>query len=121
VAPPIVGASLAVFDILARDARPRERLAENTTHFRQGMRDAGFTILEGTHPIVPVMIGDAHQATALANALLDEGIYVIGFSFPVVPKGAARVRVQLSAAHSTHDVERAIAAFIKVGKALSLI
>jgi len=121
VAPPIVGASIAVFDILARDAEPREQLAANTKRFRDGMNAAGFDILEGTHPIVPVMIGDARQATALADAVLEDGIYVIGFSFPVVPKGQARVRVQLSAAHSSDDVDKAVAAFTKAGRALEII
>jgi glycine C-acetyltransferase len=116
VAPPIVGASLAVFDILGRDDGPRARVHANTERFRAGMVAAGFRILEGTHPIVPVMIGDARKATELANGLLDEGIYVVGFSFPVVPKGQARVRVQLSAAHTPEDVDQAIAAFTTVGR-----
>lgn len=121
VAPGIVGASIAVFNLLDRDSGPRERLAANTMQFREGIRGAGFDIKSGTHAIVPVMIGDAHKATELANQLLSEGIYVIGFSFPVVPKGEARVRVQLSAAHSSEDVDRAIAAFTKVGKAIAII
>ncbi len=113
VAPPIVGAALAVFALLDEDASPRERLMANTEQFRRGMTAAGFDIKAGSHPIVPVMIGDAKLATALADALLDEGIYVIGFSYPVVPTGQARIRVQLSAAHTPEDVERAIAAFTK--------
>ena len=120
VAPPIVGAALAVFDILERDARPREQVHANTAQFREGVSNAGFDVLEGEHPIVPVMIGDARKATALADGLLAEGIYVIGFSYPVVPKGAARVRVQLSAAHSSENVDTAIAAFTKVGKQQSI-
>jgi glycine C-acetyltransferase len=119
--PPIIGAALAVFELLDRDARPRQHLVEVTQQFRQGMRAAGFTIKEGTHPIVPVMIGEAKRATELADALLEEGIYVVGFSFPVVPQGEARVRVQLSAAHSTEDVARAVDAFTRVGKRLGLI
>jgi glycine C-acetyltransferase len=121
VAPPIVGASLAVFDLLDKDERPRKQLMANTAQFREGIAKAGFTIKEGVHPIVPVMIGDARKATELADGLLAEGIYVIGFSYPVVPKGEARVRVQLSAAHSEADVAKALAAFSKVGKSLGLV
>jgi glycine C-acetyltransferase len=121
LAPAIVGASLAVFELLDSDASPRKQLMANAAQFRSGMKAAGFDILEGTHPIVPVMIGDARQATALADALLEEGIYVIGFSFPVVPKGQARVRVQLSAAHTSDHVGRAIEAFTKAGKQLKII
>jgi glycine C-acetyltransferase len=121
VAPPIVGAALAVFDILDRDSGPRERVMANTKQFREGVSAAGFNIKRGTHPIVPVMIGDAKLATALADELLDEGIYVIGFSYPVVPKGEARVRVQLSAAHSTDDVAKAVDAFTRVGTKLGIV
>ena len=121
LAPPIVGAALAVFDILDRDDGPRTQLHANTAMFRKGAMEAGFDVKPGTHPIVPVMIGDAALATKLADGLLDEGIYVIGFSYPVVPKGQARVRVQLSAAHSSEDVARAIAAFTKVATALGII
>jgi glycine C-acetyltransferase len=121
LAPPIVGAALAVFDILESDDRPRRQLAANTEHLRTGLSRAGFDLKPGEHPIVPVMIGDAHQATALADRLLDKDIYVIGFSFPVVPRGQARVRVQLSAAHSTEDVSHAIAAFTETGRELGLI
>jgi glycine C-acetyltransferase len=121
VAPPIVGAAIAVFGLIDEDARPREHLMANTQRFREGMTKAGFDLKPGTHPIVPVMIGDARLATRLADLLLDEGIYVIGFSYPVVPNGEARVRVQLSAAHSTDDVDTAIAAFTKVGRSLSIV
>ncbi|MBW2522683.1 MAG: glycine C-acetyltransferase [Deltaproteobacteria bacterium] len=121
LAPAIVGASLAVFELLDRDSGPRERVMANTKQFREGMTQAGFNILAGTHPIVPVMLGDAKLATQLADAMLAEGIYVIGFSYPVVPKGEARVRVQLSAAHTSEDVSRALAAFEKVGKSLGVI
>jgi glycine C-acetyltransferase len=114
--PPIIGAALAVFELLDKDPAPRQHLMAITQQFRQGMRAAGFTIKEGNHPIVPVMIGDAKEATEMADALLAEGIYVIGFSFPVVPKGEARIRVQLSAAHSKEDVDRALAAFSRVKK-----
>ena len=113
VAPAIVAASLTVLDLLSRSGELRERLRANTALFRSGMTVAGFKILPGDHPITPVMIGDATQAAALADALLAKGIYVIGFSYPVVPKGQARIRVQLSAAHSTEDVRRCVRAFIQ--------
>ena len=119
--PPIVGAALAVFDILDKDPGPRERVMDNARHFREGMGAAGFSIKAGTHPIVPIMIGDARQAAELAAALLEEGIYVIGFSYPVVPQGEARIRVQLSAAHTPADVDQAIAAFTKVGRSMKMI
>ena len=112
VAPAIVAASLTVLDLLESSGELRDRLRVNTTLFREKMTAAGFDILPGEHPIVPVMIGDAARAGRLADLLLARGIYVIGFSYPVVPKGAARIRVQLSAAHSTAEVERAVDAFI---------
>ncbi len=121
VAPAIVGASIAVFQLLDRESAPRERLLENTRVFRREMAAAGFTIRPGVHPIVPIMLGDARLAAEVAGAMLAEGIYVIGFSFPVVPKGEARIRVQLSAAHEPEHVERAVAAFTKVGKKLGVI
>jgi glycine C-acetyltransferase len=121
LAPSIAGASIAVFEMLDRESAPRERLKESTQRFRKGMADAGFTIKPGVHPIVPIMLGDAKLAADMANAMLEEGIYVIGFSYPVVPKGEARIRVQLSAAHSAEDVDRAIAAFTKVGRELGVI
>ncbi|MEM1032916.1 MAG: glycine C-acetyltransferase [Myxococcota bacterium] len=121
IAPPIVGASLAVFALLDQDDGPRRSLHANTARFRAGMTEAGFTIKEGDHPIVPVMIGDARLATRLADGLMDEGIYVIGFSYPVVPKGQARVRVQLSAAHTLDEVDRAVAAFTRVGRAVGVL
>jgi glycine C-acetyltransferase len=99
----------------------RRRLWENTARFREGMTKAGFTIKPGEHPVVPVMLGDAKLSQDFAAALLQEGIYVIGFFFPVVPKGQARIRVQLSAAHTKEDVERAIAAFTKVGQKLAVV
>ena len=119
--PPIVGASLAVFELLDKDDGPRKRVMANAAQFRDGVTRAGFTITEGIHPIVPVMIGDARQATELADRVLTKGIYVIGFSVPVVPRGAARVRVQLSAAHTESDVTRAIVAFTEAGRELALI
>jgi glycine C-acetyltransferase len=113
IAPPIVAASVAVLDLLDTDVGEdlRSRLRENTTLFRSQMTEGGFEILPGEHPIVPVMYGDAPKAVDVAERLLDEGIYVIPFSFPVVPRGAARIRTQLSAAHSTEDVERLVAGF----------
>jgi glycine C-acetyltransferase len=112
VAPAIVAASLRVLDLLDSSAELRDRLAANTALFRSEMTEAGFDVLPGEHPIVPVMIGDAARAAALADLLLARGIYVVGFSYPVVPKDRARIRVQLSAAHSTDDVRRAVAAFV---------
>jgi len=114
VAPPIVAASLKALDLVQSASDLRTRLRDNTQYFRQGMRDAGLTILPGEHPIVPVMIGDAVAATRTADALLAKGVYVVGFSYPVVPRGAARIRVQLSAAHSRAELELAIQAFATV-------
>ena len=121
LAPAITGASIAVLDLIEREPALRERLMANTRRFRQGMTEAGFTIKPGIHPIVPIMLGDAKLAGDLARAMLDEGIYVIGFSFPVVPRGEARIRVQLSAAHEPAQVERAIEAFTKVGRQLGVV
>ncbi|RVX45304.1 2-amino-3-ketobutyrate coenzyme A ligase [Nonomuraea polychroma] len=113
LAPVIASASLRILDLLETSNDARERLRANTARFRSEMNQAGFDILPGDHPIVPVMIGDAAEAGAMADRLLDLGIYVIGFSYPVVPHGQARIRVQLSAAHSEADVERAVQAFIQ--------
>jgi glycine C-acetyltransferase len=121
LAPPIVGASIAVFNLLEREGGLRQKLLENTRRFRAGMTAAGFTIKPGIHPITPIMLGDAKLASDIARAMLDEGIYVIGFSYPVVPKGEARIRAQLSAAHEPEHVERAIAAFAKVGKRFGVL
>jgi glycine C-acetyltransferase len=121
LAPSIAGASIAVLDLLAKDPAPRERVMANARRFREGMTAAGFTIKAGIHPIVPIMIGDAKLASDMARAMLDEGIYVIGFSYPVVPKGEARIRVQLSAGHTEANVEQAITAFTKVGKSMGVI
>ncbi|GAA2262580.1 MULTISPECIES: glycine C-acetyltransferase [Kitasatospora] len=118
LAPVIAAASLTVLDLLEQSGDLRERLAENTKLFRTKMTEAGFEILPGEHAIAPVMIGDAAKAGRLAELLLERGVYVIGFSYPVVPHGQARIRVQLSAAHSTADVERAVAAFIDARAAL---
>ncbi|GAA3131012.1 glycine C-acetyltransferase [Planomonospora alba] len=112
LSPVIAAASLRVLDLVADHSEARDRLRANTERFRTRMTEEGFTILPGDHPIVPVMIGDAAEAAAMAERLLDQGVYVIGFSYPVVPHGQARIRVQLSAAHSTEDVDRAVAAFV---------
>ncbi|MFE0427175.1 glycine C-acetyltransferase [Streptomyces sp. NPDC058953] len=119
LAPVIAAASLTVLDLLETAGDLRRQLADNTALFRREMTDAGFAILPGDHPIVPVMIGDAAEAARMADLLLDRGVYVIGFSYPVVPLGRARIRVQLSAAHSTEDVRRAVAAFVSARDALT--
>ena len=123
VAPAIVSASLAVLSLLdsAEGATLRQRVNANGAHFRREMGALGFNLVPGVHPIVPVMLGDAALATRMAEGLLEEGIYVIGFSFPVVPKGKARIRTQLSAAHTPEQIERAVAAFAKVGRKLGAI
>lgn len=121
LAPSIVGASLAVIERLSSSTALRDRLERNTQRFREEMTRAGFDIMPGEHPIVPIMLYDAKLSQDFANALLDEGIYVIGFFYPVVPKGKARIRVQLSAAHSDDDVDKAIAAFVRVGKKLGVL
>jgi glycine C-acetyltransferase len=118
LAPPIVAGSLAAIALISESTALRDKLEANTRRFRDGMTKAGLAIRPGTHPIVPVMLGDARLAGEMAKRLLDHGIYVIGFSFPVVPKGQARIRVQLSAAHSEADVDAAIAAFTTVAKEL---
>ncbi len=119
--PPLVAASLKVFQLLTESGALRERLMENTRYFRRQMTDAGFDIRPGEHPIVPIMLYDAKLAQSMASALLEKGIYVIGFSYPVVPKGQARIRVQLSAAHEREHLDRAIEAFTQVGKELEVI
>jgi glycine C-acetyltransferase len=121
MAPALVAASIKVLDIVSRTGELRERLAKNTKYFRERMTAAGFNIIPGVHPIVPVMLGDAKLAQAMAAKLLDEGIYVIGFFYPVVPKGAARIRTQISAAHTVEHLDRAIEAFTKVGRELGVI
>lgn len=121
VAPGIVGASLAVFDLLSETTKLRDKLESNTKYFRRKMTRAGFEIKKGDHPIVPIMLYDAVLAQNFAAKLLDEGIYVIGFFYPVVAKGQARIRVQLSAAHKRKHLDHAIEAFTKVGKELGVI
>jgi glycine C-acetyltransferase len=115
--PALVSASLACVAILSKTTERRDRLEANTRWFRSAMTEAGFAIRPGVHPIVPIMLGDAHLAHRMAADLLAEGIYVVGFSYPVVPEGQARIRVQISAAHEAEHLERAVAAFVKVGRA----
>ncbi|TNE90941.1 MAG: glycine C-acetyltransferase [Deltaproteobacteria bacterium] len=121
VAPAIVGAAIEAFSMLSETTELRDKLEENTSYFREQMTAAGFAIRPGVHPIVPIMLGDAALAGRMADAMLERGIYVIGFSYPVVPKGAARIRVQISAGHSREHLDRAIAAFTEVGKELGVI
>ncbi|WP_261817516.1 glycine C-acetyltransferase [Vibrio gallicus] len=121
VAPAIVSASLRVLDLLAESGSLRDQLWENAAHFRTRMEDAGFTMGGADHAIIPIMLGDAKVAAEFADRALAKGIYVIGFSFPVVPKGQARIRTQMSAAHSRDQLDRAIDAFIEVGRDMGLI
>ncbi len=121
LAPAIVGASIKVFDLLSTSTTLRDTLEKNTNYFKEKMKNAGFDIVDGDSAIVPVMLYDAKLSQQMADALLDEGIYVIGFFYPVVPKDKARIRVQLSAAHTQDHLDRAVAAFIKVGKLLNVI
>lgn len=121
LAPSIVGASIAVLDMLSETTELRDKLEYNTTYFREKMTGAGFDITPGVHPIVPLMLYDANIAQGMAAKMLEEGIFVVGFYFPVVPKGKARIRVQLSAGHEQHHLDKAIAAFVKVGKEMGVI
>ena len=121
IAPVIAATSIAVLDLLEGGDEQRARLRDNATRFRAGMSAAGFDLLPGEHPIIPVMLGDAKVAAEMAARLLDEGVYVIGFSYPVVPKGAARIRTQMSAAHEPEHIERAVDAFTRVGRAMGVI
>ena len=121
LAPAIVGASLKVFEILEKNTTLRDQLEANTTYFKNGMKKAGFDIIDGDSAIVPVMLYDAKLAQQMANELLKRGIYVIGFFFPVVPKDKARIRVQLSAAHTKAQIDKALQAFTEVGKALNVL
>jgi len=120
LAPPIVAASLKVLELLSESTVRRDKLEANTKFFREGLMRLGFNILPGTHPIVPIMLGDAALATKVADAMLKKGVYVIGFSYPVVPKGKARIRTQISAAHSREDLEFALERFGEVKKELGL-
>lgn len=121
LAPSIVGASIAVFDMLSETTELRDKLEENTKYFREQMTNAGFDIKPGIHPICPIMLYDAKLAQTFAEELLNEGIYVIGFYYPVVAKGLARIRVQISAGHERHHLDKAIVAFTKIGKKLGVI
>lgn len=121
LAPSIVGASLKVFELLKKDTALRDKLEWNTNYFKEGMKKAGFDIIDGDSAIVPVMLYDAKLSQVMADELLKKGIYVIGFFFPVVPKGKARIRVQLSAAHTKEHLDKAIASFTEVGKSLTVI
>lgn len=121
LAPAIVGASIKVLDILSASTSLRDKLENNTAYFRDEMTKAGFDIIPGTHPIVPVMLYDAKLSQEFSSRLLEEGIYVIGFFYPVVPKEKARIRVQISAGHEMEHIQKAVMAFIKVGKELSVI
>jgi len=121
VPPPIAYGGLKVLDLLSGTTELRDRLEWNARYFREKMEAAGFKLVPGETPIVPVMLGDAKLANDVAREMLSEGIYVVGFSHPVVPMGKARIRVQLSAAHTREHIDRAVAAFIKVGKKLGVI
>jgi glycine C-acetyltransferase len=121
LAPSIVGASIAVLDMLTETTELRDKLEYNTKYFRSKMTEAGFDIKPGDHPIVPIMLYDAVLAQTMAAKLLEEGIYVIGFFFPVVAKGQARIRVQISAAHSQEHIEKSINAFIRIGKEMGVL
>jgi glycine C-acetyltransferase len=119
--PAITATSLAALDLIEENDSLRSRLAENAARFRSGMERLGFKLVPGSHPIIPVMLGEAPLAVAMAERLLAEGIYVIAFSYPVVPKGQARIRTQMSAAHSPEQIDRAIDAFARAGRALGVI
>jgi glycine C-acetyltransferase len=121
LAPGIVGASIAVFDMLTETTALRDKLESNTKYFRTKMSEAGFDIKPGDHPIVPIMLYEATIAQDFAALLLKEGVYVIGFFYPVVAKGLARIRVQISAAHQQKDLDHAIAAFTKIGRQLKVL
>jgi len=118
--PSIAGATLRVLELLMESPALRDKLEDNTRFFRQGMEKLGFTLLPGSHPIVPIMLGDAALAARFADAMLEQGVYVIGFSYPVVPKGKARIRTQISAAHSRGDLQFALDAFATVKRVLAL-
>ena len=120
LAPAIAGGTLEVLDLLGASTALRDRLEANTRFFRESMSGLGFTIVPGTHPIVPVMLGEAALAQRFAEAMLERGVYVVGFSYPVVPQGQARIRTQVSAAHSREDLEFAVAAFTEVKRKLGM-
>jgi glycine C-acetyltransferase len=119
--PPIAAGALCAIDIVRQGDSLRERLRANAAFFRAELTSLGFRLIPGEHPIIPVMLGEAALATSMAEALLNEGVYVVGFSYPVVPQGQARIRTQMSAAHTKTQLEQAVAAFAKVGRALGVI
>ncbi|WKZ82413.1 MAG: glycine C-acetyltransferase [Acidimicrobiia bacterium] len=121
LAPVIAATTMRALDLIDESDEPRRRLAENARAFREGMTAAGFTLAGADHPIIPVMLGDARVAAQMADRLLDEGLYVIGFSFPVVPEGQARIRTQMSAAHTRADIEFAVEAFTRIGRAMGVV
>ncbi len=121
LAPMITAASITVLDLIEKNTGLRDRLRENSAYFRAGMSELGFNLVAGVHPIIPVLLGDAKLASAMADALLKQGIYVVGFSYPVVPQNQARIRTQMSAAHTRQHLDKAIAAFAKVGRAMGVI
>ncbi|MCA9601958.1 MAG: aminotransferase class I/II-fold pyridoxal phosphate-dependent enzyme, partial [Myxococcales bacterium] len=121
LAPAVCGASIRALEVLGSSDALRIRLRENSERFRSAMTKAGFTLLGAGHPIIPVLLGDAKVASEMADRLLAEGIYVIGFSFPVVPKGQARIRTQMSAAHTPEQIDRCVAAFVKVGREMGVV
>ena len=121
VAPTIVNTSIAVLDMIANSTTLRDQLEKNTLYFRDNIISAGFEIKEGVHPIVPIMLGDAKLAQNISQDMLKEGVYVIGFSYPVVPKNEARIRVQINASHTKEDLDKAINAFIKIGNKYKII
>jgi glycine C-acetyltransferase len=121
LAPVIAATSIEAIDLIDRSGALRQRLRENSTHFRQEMSKAGFELTGNGHPIIPVMVGDARVATEMSDRMLEEGVYVVGFSYPVVPQGKARIRTQMSAGHTETDLDTAIAAFVKVGRALGVV
>jgi glycine C-acetyltransferase len=121
LAPMICVGSMAALDLLAESDDLRMRLQSNAARFRQGMEEAGFALLGAGHPIIPVLLGDARLASTMAERLLAEGVYVVGFSYPVVPMGMARIRTQVSAAHTTEQIDLAVAAFTRVGRELGVV
>jgi glycine C-acetyltransferase len=121
IAPPVAAGTLRVLDLLETSPDLRERLHANSRHFRSRMQALGFALLPGEHPIIPVMLGDAPLAVRLAERLQDDGVYVVAFSFPVVPHGKARIRTQMSAAHTTQQLDRAVEAFGRAGRELGII
>jgi glycine C-acetyltransferase len=121
LSPVVVGATIKAIDLLRESTKLRDKLDQNARYFRQKIREAGFEIKDGFHPIVPIMLHDAGLVQSMARELYAEGIYVVGFFYPVVPRGTARIRVQISAAHELHHIDKAIEAFVKVGRKLGVL